>query len=239
MRGRPICLAVAVGGFLACRRDPEPPAPAEVPASPAVTAISAPMVPPRPPVQGVAIEQLDPDVREGSPVALAKVAGRSLAFVADADEQTIHTIDLEKHVELARTFVPGKPERLLVLKDRIAATLRDKGAIALFAVSAPDKELEEDVLLPTADEPIALARTFDAMQLWVASGWGRKLEGFDFKSRHLFARIPLEREPRALTIASNGRHAFVGYMADDTIDTIGLDVNLGRDDATVVLGARA
>lgn len=221
MRARPIYLAVALGSLAACRNEPEPPAPTEV-APPAVTAVAAAIVPPRPHIEGITIEPLDPDVREGSGVVLAKVGARSVAFVADADEQTIHTLDLEKRAEIARTFVTGKPERMLIVGDRIAVALRDKGAVALYAVDAIDKPLAEDATMPTADEPIALARTFDGAQLWVASGWGRKLEGFDVRGRHLFARIPLEREPRALTIAANGRHAFVGYMTTDAIDTIGL-----------------
>jgi len=237
MRDRAIFFAVTLGSLAACTRDPEPPAATEVPAA-AVTAVHAPIVPQRPPVEGIRLEPLDPDAREGSAVVLAKVSGRNVAFVADADEHTIHTLDLDQRTELASTFVPGKPERLLIVGDRVVASLRDKGALGVFAVRAVDQPLEDDALLATADEPIALARTFDGAQLWVASGWGRTLEGFDLKARHLFARIPLKREARSLTIASNGRHAFVGYMTDDALDTIGLQSRQVFDQQLATVPAR-
>jgi mono/diheme cytochrome c family protein len=213
-------VAVGSGIVAACRaQSVEPP----VEPAPAVAVTAVPPAPQKAPIEALAMQPLVADAREGSGVVLARVAGRALAFVSDPDEQMVHTIDVDERVELAHTFVPGKPERMLVVGDRLAVALRDKGVVLLLAATAVDAPLEDDARLLTADEPVALARTPDHKELWVASGWGRTLEGFTVGDRHLFARIPLAREPRAITIEKNARRAFVGYLNDGAVDAVNLE----------------
>src|SRR5690242_3941263 len=45
----------------------------------------------------------------GDRVVLAKSEHQSLAFVANEDDAAIHTIDLDKHDEIAITQLPGSP----------------------------------------------------------------------------------------------------------------------------------
>lgn len=215
-------LGVSVVLGIACRSRTEPaPAPVPTPAATA-TAIAKPAVK-KPKGVMVPIRPLAADVREGSAIALATIGNHTVAFVADADESTVHTLDLAAGREIATTFVAGKPERLLVVGGRLAVALRDRARVDLLGASAADAALEEDETLATADEPIALARTPDGKQLWVASGWGRTLEGFAVDDGRLFARIPLAREPRAVSVAADGRRAFVGYMTEGEIDVVGLE----------------
>src|SRR5262249_44577328 len=89
-------------------------------------------------------------VRASSAIALAKIptstgggpkAGRNGttgrggagAYVADADEPTLRTIDVDSQKEIASTPLKGRPEQVLVLADgRVAVTLRSSNAIEVL-----------------------------------------------------------------------------------------------------------
>ena len=64
--------------------------------------------------------------RQGGPIALAKTeSGHVLAYVADADEPSLHTVDVDETRLVATTDLPGVAEQVLVLADgRVAVTLR-------------------------------------------------------------------------------------------------------------------
>jgi DNA-binding beta-propeller fold protein YncE/mono/diheme cytochrome c family protein len=211
-----IALAAAICVTNGCRarerEAPPPPPPAVVAVAPAAPA------PPRVPTT---IES-DADAREGSSIVVASINDRSVAFVADEDENAVHTLDLALGREVARTPLAGRPTRLLVFDGRLAVTLRDSAIVVLLAAESIEKPLFVTTTLATADEPIALAKTADGAQLWVASGWGRMLEGLAREGWNSVGRIPLGREPRAVAIAEGGKHAFVGYMTEHELDVVDL-----------------
>ncbi|MGZ3453068.1 MAG: hypothetical protein ACXVEF_25900 [Polyangiales bacterium] len=169
----------------------------------------------RHPEPGVAIEGF---AKESSAIAIAKIAGHEIAFVADEEEDAIHTLDLATRTEIARTPVFGGPTQILVVGDRVVASLRRAGSVALLTATAVDRPLRIASTLATADEPIALAHTDST--LFVASGWGRMLEGFSIADGARTFALPLGREPRALAI--EGARAFVGYLSEAKVDVIDL-----------------
>jgi hypothetical protein len=72
------------------------------------------------------------DVREGSANTIVYAGDRTLAYVADADSRSIHTVALDGE-ELGHTDLDAAPQRILVLADgRVAATLPDKGRLAVL-----------------------------------------------------------------------------------------------------------
>src|SRR5262249_4855978 len=81
---------------------------------------------------GVGPSRVD-DNRQGSAAALARLGGVTLAYAADADDDAIHTFDVDRGAELAVTPLPGSPAQLLVLADgRVAATLTDTNRVIVL-----------------------------------------------------------------------------------------------------------
>jgi hypothetical protein len=67
--------------------------------------------------------------------------GHVIAYVADSDEPTLRTIDVDQRKEIASTPLPGTPEQVLVLADgRVAATLRSSNAVLVLEPSARETE---------------------------------------------------------------------------------------------------
>src|SRR5690349_3207221 len=126
--------------------------------------------------------------RSSSALALAAVATsggkRVIAYIADADEPTLPTVDLAGPTEIATTPLVGRPEHVLVLGDgRVAVTLRASNAIQVLEPAADeDAALETRCVVGTRMEPIALALTPDDSTLLVTTGWGRTLSAYDART---------------------------------------------------------
>src|SRR5260221_589684 len=77
-------------------------------------------------------------------VALARLGQRTVAYVADEDDRSIRTMDIDSKQVIARTALEGSPAQLMILADgRVAAALRDKNRVQV---------LEPDA---TVDKPLA------------------------------------------------------------------------------------
>src|SRR5271170_7518709 len=71
--------------------------------------------------------------RAGSSVALATVGGKTLAYVADEDDQAIHVIDVDAQKDLASTPLSGKPAQLMFLPDgRLVVAVRDRAQVEVL-----------------------------------------------------------------------------------------------------------
>jgi cytochrome c peroxidase len=173
-----------------------------------------------PPLTTIPIEGFE---RDGAAIAVGRVNGRTLAFVADEDEDALHTIDLDQRIEIARTELEGRPTRAVILPSGdVAVALRDDASIAVLAMTAPNQPLMMRASINTEDEPIALATSPNGEMLYVASGLGHALEGFSLASFTKKSTIALGREPRALTISSDGARAIVGYMSESGVSVVDL-----------------
>ena len=82
---------------------------AKEPAAPAAAAAALPAAPScaraRPGVGAVRADEL----RQGGAVTLARLAGKTIAYVADEDSQSLHTIDVSAGREVATTSLGGAP----------------------------------------------------------------------------------------------------------------------------------
>ena len=183
--------------------------------------------PPRATREAERLEQVAPYARDGSALVVGRIGSRRVAFVADEDEDAIHTLDLDARREIARTDLAGRPARLVILRSgRIAVTLRDAASVAVLELESATLPLRPVAVVATADEPIALSEGADDDKLlWVASGWGRSLEAVDLGTGRVRTTIALGREPRALTLSEDGTYAFVGSMSDSAL----IVVNLGTE----------
>ena len=163
-------------------------------------------------------------VAGSSAVALARADdGRLLAYVADADEPTLHTVDVGAGAEIAVTPLEGAPEQVLVLADgRVAVTLRHEDKVQILEPKATAAEgLADRCSIPVAVEPIALAEmpTGDVL---VTSGWGAKLTQLRGKTMETVAQTDLPREPRAVVVSDDGQRAFVSHLVDAKMSVVEL-----------------
>jgi cytochrome c peroxidase len=162
-------------------------------------------------------------------LALAKArsrngSGRVIAYVADADEPTLHTIDVDAHNEIAATRLKGRPEQVLVLADgRVAVTLRSSNAVEVLEPAPQENApLASRCVVDTPAEPIALASTPDDTTVVVTSGWGHALSAFD---AHNFApkfEVKVARDPRSVVVSDDGARAFVAHVVEARMSVVDL-----------------
>jgi cytochrome c peroxidase len=155
-------------------------------------------------------------VRQSGVVALASAhpGGATLAYIADADEPTLHTVDVDAHREIAATRLRDRPEQVMVLADgRVAVTLRRANAIEILEPPAlPTAPLSSLCVTDVAAEPIALAGTPDDRTLLVTSAWTPTLTALDATNLHEQYHVELPREPRAVVVSDDGARAFVAHV---------------------------
>ncbi|MBX3197778.1 MAG: hypothetical protein KF894_06510, partial [Labilithrix sp.] len=202
-------VAIATG----CAKKEPPPAPAPAPR------------PPPPPKVHVPIARADA-ARDGATVVVAKLGARTVAYVADEDDSAVRAFDLASKSELSRTPLDGRPGQMLVDKaGRLLVALRSEQTIAVLEATTDERApLEEAAKIATAGaEPIAMALTPDDATLLVATGWGHSLEAYDLASSARRFAVDVAREPRAVTVAGDGKTAYVAHAAASHLSAIDLD----------------
>ncbi len=175
----------------------------------------------------VAIERLATPSREGASIVLGKIAGKKVAFIADEDTGTVRTIDLAEKREVGSVVLGGRPGQLLVMKEgQLAVALRDDSSVALIDAHA-DGTLVLGKKTSTASEPIALALSPDDATLYVATGFSHALEAFhvdagaeDGALGERSLDVQVGREPRAVSISTDGKRAFVAHAATSTLEVV-------------------
>jgi DNA-binding beta-propeller fold protein YncE/mono/diheme cytochrome c family protein len=166
--------------------------------------------------------------RAGSSVALATVGGKTIAYVADEDDQSVHAIDVDGQKDLGSTPLGGKPAQLMFLADgRLVVAVRDKAQLAVLDPGAdPAQPMAALCAVPTDAEPFGLASTPDDTKLVATTGWGRSLTAFDAKSPTMAKSwgVALPREPRSVVIADDGARAFVSQAVGGEVSVVDMGV---------------
>ncbi len=172
--------------------------------------------------QATNVRMLQPG--RGDRVVLAKNERTTLAFVANEDDAAIHTIDLDKHDEIAVTPLPGSPSALVGLSDgRIAVALRDRNEVVVLEPSADGSgALEIRCRTATASEPVGLAAytVGPDERIVVTSGYGHTLGVLDAGSLEVERTVSLARDPRAVVIS--GGFAFVSHVVSADLSVVDL-----------------
>ena len=222
----------------ACARGPSARAPAaavdEVQVAPPVaTAVSTPCTRR---TEGTLPSRVD-DARIGSAVALVRAGDRLLAYVADGDSRSVHTIDVDGRRALGRTRVPGVPRQLLVLPDgRLVATLSDGTRVLVLEPSAdPAQPLAALCERHVPAEPWGIAASPDDTRLVVTSGWGSALTVLDAASLAVERVVALPRDPRSVLVDDAGV-AFVSHLVGAKMSVVNLSP--GSEPETVDLSVR-
>jgi DNA-binding beta-propeller fold protein YncE len=163
--------------------------------------------------------------RASSAVALAKSPdGAVLAYVADSDEPTLHTVDVTNGREVAVTELHGNPEHVMVLADgRVAVTLRQANQVEVLEPNDRSADaLSSRCLVDVPTEPIALAASPDDSTLVVTSAWAHKVTALDGKTLATKFEADVGREPRAIVVSDDGQRAFVAHLVNASLSVVDL-----------------
>lgn len=237
-----VLVVASAGLFAACNKEN---ASNPAPVASASVAVAATPAPPPPPPKCLAktpkrITRAAYAGAASASVELARAGGHLYAFVADQDENAIHTIDVESLQQIAVTPLEDRPNHLLVLADgRVAVTLRDKSDVVLFEVAddALQKPLEERCKVTLAAvEPWALAETGD--KLLVTSGFGAALTVLNAGDLSVARVVPLAREPRALLVVNQGKTAFVTHAVGGIVSSIDLENTESKPETATLQSGR-
>ncbi|MBX3259056.1 MAG: hypothetical protein KF782_05005 [Labilithrix sp.] len=218
-------LLVPVAFATGCAKK-EPPPPPE-PAPP----------PPPPPKVYVPITRAA-EARDGSTVVVAKLRERTIAYISDEDDSAVRAFDVATRTELSRTPLDGRPGQMLVDKaGRLLVALRTDQAVAVLEATADERApLDATATIETAGaEPIAMALTPDESTLLVTTGWGHSLEAYELASATRRFAVDVAREPRAVTVASDGKTAYVAHAAAGHLSAVDLE-EASRTVAPIDLG---
>jgi YVTN family beta-propeller protein len=166
--------------------------------------------------------------RAGSSVALATIDGKTLAYVADEDDQAVHVIDVDAQKDVASTPVGGRPAQLMFLPDgRLVVAVRDKAQVVVLEPGAnPSQALETRCSVATDAEPWGVALTPDDSKLVVTAGWGRSLTTYDAKSPAMTRawQVALPREPRSVVVSDDGSKAYVSQAVGGQVSIVDMNV---------------
>jgi DNA-binding beta-propeller fold protein YncE len=162
------------------------------------------------------------ELRQSGAIALARNGTRTIAYVADEDSKALHTIDVDKKEQIARTTLKGSPSQVLVLADgRVAVSIKDKNMIEVLEPNAEaNQSLTSICTQEVATEPVGLAATNDDKTVLVASAWGAALTALDAESMAPQYAVDLPREPRAVLVDDSGERAFVAHGIGDKLSVV-------------------
>jgi DNA-binding beta-propeller fold protein YncE/mono/diheme cytochrome c family protein len=164
--------------------------------------------------------------RTGSSVAIARLGGKTYAYIADEDDSAVHVVDVDARKDVSKTPVAGKPAQLLFLADgRLVVTLRDQAQVEVLE-PGPDatKPMDPRCSVGTEAEPYGVAVTPDDSAIVVTSAWGKSLTSYDAKSPTLARQweVALPREPRGIVVSDDGARAFVAQAVGGQLSVVDL-----------------
>jgi mono/diheme cytochrome c family protein len=163
---------------------------------------------------------------EGSAVALVRAGDKLLAYVADADSRSLHTVSVDDGKELARTRLEGSPEQLVVLADgRVAVTVTDAAHVAVLEPGAhPSSPLAVVCERETPPEPWGIALSPNDAKLVVSSAWAGALAVLDGRTFALERVVKLARDPRSVLVDDHGV-AYVTHLVGAKLTRLELTKN--------------
>lgn len=178
--------------------------------------------------------------RDGSAILLAQVEGRTLAYVADEDDGLVRVVDVDEGREISSCRLGGVPGQLVMRRDgRVLATVRDRSQVVLLRGAGTEHStltVERRVDVPA--DPVGLALSADDKTLVVTSAWGNAVTVLDASSMEVRAEHAVAREPRAVVLSADGKHAFVSHVVGSSLDVIAVDADAAVVDAKGRKGKR-
>lgn len=169
---------------------------------------------------GDAVPDLRPLGRAARGGSVVVDRARAVAWAADADNHALHRIDLVS-LAVTTTAVEGAPEQLVLAGDRLAVTLRDRNAVALFEIDASGGATPVASAEVPCD-PFGLAATPQG-ELLVTSAFCHAVTALDADTLARRWTADVGREPRAVVVSPDGARAFVTHLVGDAVTVLDLD----------------
>jgi mono/diheme cytochrome c family protein len=168
-------------------------------------------------------------------VALARLADRTLAFVADADDGAVVTVDLAARAVLATTLIGARPSAVLVTPTgRVVALGADDAQMHVLGMASVDRPLLSERVVAVPEEPVSAAIVPNGDAILVASRWGHALSVVALTDQAPVI-IDLPRDPAAVVASADGRRAFVLHAVGSRASVVDLE---SRSVRTVSLDRR-
>jgi DNA-binding beta-propeller fold protein YncE len=185
---------------------------------------------PVPPASWLRLEPADATgVASASAVALARLGDRTLAFVADADDDAVITFDVDARWPLASTPIGARPSAVLVTKTgRVVVLGADDARVHVLAMSRIDGPLVAQRVVAVPEEPVSAALASDGNALLVASRWGHALSVVPLTGDEPPFVIDLPRDPAAVVTSADGRRAFVLHAVGSRASIVDLAARSAR-----------
>lgn len=162
----------------------------------------------------------------GSSIVLANVgkgdlAGKTIAFVADSDGESIVSVDVDAKKQLGVLPLGAAAAQLLVLPDgRLLATLPGADRLAVVRVS-DGGALTMTCTRATSAEPFGLTADARGDRIYVSAGWGARLEAFDGELAQK-GSVELSRDPRQVVLSDDEKTAFVSHAVGGIVSVVDL-----------------
>jgi hypothetical protein len=194
-----------------------------------------PTPPPAPPPHVAApriakLEALPASLRatESAGIAAARIDGRPILLVADADDRAITTLDATSLTPLSRLALESPPRDLVVLERGVVlATLPEANEVAVLESAGTGGELRLERKVKTSTEPLAMAVSHDGTKIAVTAGAGHRVDLLASDTLSTETSIDVPREPRAILFAANDA-VFVTHATQGDVTTLtGIRVPLG------------
>ncbi len=164
------------------------------------------------------------ETEAGSTIALARHGKQLLAYVSDSDEQAVHVVDVDTGKKLSSTPLSGTPSQLMFMTDgRLIVGLRDRAKLVVLEPGDPRKPLARRCGVDTAAEPVGLAQTPGGDTVLVANAWSAELGAYASSDFALRFSVPLDRAPRSVLVADDGKSAFVSHASGGRVSRVALD----------------
>jgi mono/diheme cytochrome c family protein len=225
-------LVASILTLTACRGDSTGPAPGSrairLATEPSPTADLDPGAPRAPP-RWLALEPVDAaGAASAGGIALARLADRTLAFVADADDGAVVTVDIAGRDVLATTLIGARPSAVLVTPTgRVVALGADDAQVHVLGMARVDQPLVSERIIAVPEEPVSAARIPNGDAILVASRWGHALSVVALTDQPPVV-IDLPRDPAAVVASSDGRRAFVLHAVGSRASVVDLETRTVR-----------
>ncbi len=136
-------------------------------------------------------------------VVLADEDHRALRIVADAGKA-------DGPDDFSSVELPGAPAQVVAWGDTVLVTIRDPGL--LLKMRLAEGKLTEVGRVPLPADAWGLAVSKDEKRAVVTSAWTHKATVVDLSALRAVASVDVEREPRGVTLSSDGETAFITHL---------------------------
>ncbi len=162
-------------------------------------------------------------------VALARLGQRTLALLADADDDAIVTFDVDARQAIASTPLGARPSAVLVTPTgRIVALGADDARAHVLVMTQVDRPLVAERSVAVPEEPVSATLAPGGDAVLVASRWGHALAVVPLTGVDAPVVIDLPRDPTAVVASSDGHRAFVVHAAGSRASVVDLDTRSVR-----------